>query len=306
MHIYSFVVNRSKVFNLPYKVFLSVCLLVGYSASQVPPCFSQSLGQSDWQTPNQSSGQSGQALGQSDWQNSAGNAQSFSQVPGLTPNAAGSAAPPAYNQGGGAAPNLGQSAWQNTNPPATQNQFNSQSGQPNGNAGLGLSPWQQPQNSVQANTNQSPNGQQNSDYYYGQINQNQANPNAFGTGQYSGQANSNQPNNQYSSNLPPASSIPAQQQTQQSQGGGLKSALTGFAKAAGLGMGVAAPLAGVYMMTRAMTNSYGGYGIPAMPYGYGYPGMAMPMTYAAPNYAMMNMAPMYSSALTGLSSFMTH
>jgi len=298
------------VFNLPFKVSLAVCILVGYSTSQLPPCFSQSLGQSEWQIPNQSSGQSGQPLGQSDWQIPGGNAQSFGQVPGLAPNPAATAAPPAYPQGGGAPPSsgqsLGQSAWQNPNPSANQSQYNGQSGQASGNAGLGLSPWQQPQNSVQANTNQNPTGQPNSDYYYGQINQNQANPNAFGTAQYSGQANASQPNNQYSSNLPPASSIPPQQQqTQQSQGSGLKGALTGFAKAAGLGMGVAAPLAGVYMMTRAMTNSYG-YGMPAMPYGYGYPGMAMPMTYSAPNYAMMNMAPMYSSALSGLSSFMTH
>ena len=49
-----------------------------------------------------------------------------------------------------------------------------------------------------------------------------------------------------------------------------------------MGMGVAAPLAGVYMMSKAMTNTVPSYGVPAMPYGYGYPGMAMPMILRGP------------------------
>ena len=249
---------------------------MGYLTYATPAALSQSgqLGQSDWQTINSAPSQqaSGQPLGQSEWQNPGGNSSGFNQAPGLTANPGNSTGA----QTGGTTPN----------------------------------PWQNP------SVNQSSNAQQNSDYYYGQINQGQQSPYAFNNGQYQqGQVNnSTQPNNQTSNNLPPASSIPTQpNQTQKSHDGGLKKTLAGLARtatqAAGMGMGVAAPLAGVYMMSRAMTNTTPSYGYPgAMPYnGYGgYGGYPAPMPYAAPNYAMMNMAPMYSSALSGLSSFMTH
>ncbi len=324
------------MFKLRYKAIISICLLAGgfvlsglsqaYGQNGAPPGAAPTLGQSDWQTLNPGSNQqyqpASQPLGQSEWQNPGGNAPNYNQAPGLNSNPTGNANAMVQPQAGVAMPGVGQNPWQNANAGMNQYQPNNQPlGQsgwqnPAPNAGPGLSPWQQ-QNTVQTNVNQNPNApQQNPDYYYGQVNQNQPNqqnPYAFNNGQYQGQANySAQPNNQWSSNLPPASSIPPQQtQTQNPQGGGLKSALAGIGKAAaqaaGMGMGVAAPLAGAYMMSKAMTPTVPTYGMPAaMPYGYGYPGMAMPTMYAAPNYGMMNMAPMYASAFSGLSSFMTH
>lgn len=300
------------------------------------------LGQSDWQGGNQGSsqyqsGSQSQSLGQSEWQNTAPQ-PAFSQAPGLTTNAAqsnpagyGSGFASGYGYGSvpqpsssasqaptqslvqpyvqsGTGSSSGQSLWQNVPSSMNQNQpgsqLSSQSAWQNsaGNAGLGLSPWQQPPSSFQANTVQNPNaGQQSSDYYYGQINPQQ---NTYGSnpGQYQGNANYPlQPNNQSFNNAPAVSGVPQHGYVQKSHDG-LKKTMADIGKAAsqaaGVGLGIAAPFAGMYLMSKAMTS---GYGYPSMPYGFGYPGM---MSY--PNYAMMNMAPMYTSALNGLSSFMSH
>ncbi len=288
---------NAKLFNL-----LALISLAGQL-----PTFSQELGQSEWQTPNNNQYPSNnQTVSQAEGQNPNTEAAQSWQTPGL------SQSNPTNGQNSG--PNLGQSSWQNTNQSASQNQpydqgnnnqanwqnsaqntdqhslgqSNWQTPGLNQNSSNGQSGWQQqPQSAFQANANQ---GNNQTDYYSGQTSQtnlNQLQP-------------SNQNNNQTWQTQAPTQ----QGQVQKNQQGTLSQVLKGVTGTALTAARVATPMVNMYMYSKAMSSSpYGAMGM-GMPYGMGMMGgMGGMMPYG---YGMGMPATPYYPGYGGMSSFMNY
>ena len=245
------------------------------------------LGQSEWQSPNQSQSQSQQSpLGQSEWQLPNQSQSRPQQSP------------------------LGQSEWQ------SPNQSQSQSQQPQ----LGQSDWQLP-SQAQSQSPKQQNYYQNNSYggqyttqqyqqstptYYGQANQSQyMQPGQSASSSFNQQVNSGQNLNTLISTSP--NQTKTKKAHEHKDHDGLKEAVGTVGKAVAVGAGIAAPLAGAYLIGKSLNNAYS-----RMPYGYGYPayGMGGLGGLGGYGYPMRTINPYYANpygygyGLGGMSSFM--
>ena len=221
------------------------------------------FGQSEWQQPQQAQSQPTQS-GQSQWQQPQQAQSQMSQAEWQQPQQAQS--------------QMTQSEWQRPqqaqSQPAQIGQSQWQQGTAQVNQ-LGQSEWQNPQAAQGATGNPSYQYQEPGAY----LNSGAQTVNSFNT----------QPNqtstSQTSNNTPAATGHVHKDHS------GLKGAVSGLGKAVGVGLGVSAPLAGAYLMGRAM-NPYGG-GMP-----YGGMGMMSPYSMMRPGYGYGGMP------YGGMSSFM--
>ena len=271
-------------------VVLSLCLSnlpwAAANADQNQWQQSQQLSQSDWQLPQQSQGQNQwqqpQQLSQSDWQlpqQSQGQNQQWQQPQ-----------------------QLGQSGWQQPQQSLGQSQWQ----QPQ--QSLGQSQWQQPyQNNQSQYAGQQ--FQQSNSTFYGQAQQDQAAPQDLGSqykepGAYMNQQFAGNQQQANLANVPPTKTKKVRvhkEKNPERNSDGLKNAAGALGRAMAVGAGIAAPLAGAYLIGKAINRSGGG-GYYGNPYGYYRP-------YPPPFYGGGGM-PVYSSPYGGygygggMSSFM--
>jgi hypothetical protein len=221
------------------------------------------LGQSEWQQPQQAQSQASQ-LGQSQWQQPQEAQSQGSQL--------GQSQWQQPQQAQSQASQLGQSDWQKPQEAQSQASRPAQSQWQQGTAQvnqLGQSDWQTPQPAQASAANQ---------YQYQEpgayLNSGAQTTNTFNTAP-----------NQTANNAPPVNGHVHKDKNHP----GLLSVVGGLGKAVGVGVGATAPLAGAYLMGRAM-NPYG-----AMPFG----GMGMnPYSMMRPGYGYGGMP------YGGMSSFM--